>query len=325
MIYLIKSPSFKYRFTLKIGYTMDDSGEKRFEAYRSCNPEIEVLYTIPGGTLEDETNLHKYFRHLRSCRTEWYIDSLDIINFFKTHTTKESLKDVDIFGSFSDRGDTLSKKMKVLRPFVIAVKKVTGRLDESIYNLCVYASENVGLEWICNYYPDLAVSILQEYEDIKDSLSGDKLKRFIKYLQDSSNGHISERLKKLCETSELTDDEKSLVAQQSSEKFDQYYNIVGSKRCAELGYNITYIKNEIKNFYVDRRKLTSLIYDTFKVNSKYSNVNIKETLNDIYDTCGIKQIAKATDLKDYFNVKPVQIYYPDKPKENGLKILSVKE
>jgi hypothetical protein len=112
MIYLIKSPSFKHKFILKIGYTMDDRGDGRFDDYRSTNPDIEVLYTISGGTQNDETNLHKYFRHLRYCRIEWYIDSLDIINFFKTHTTKESLKDIDIFGTFTDKGELLSKKVK---------------------------------------------------------------------------------------------------------------------------------------------------------------------------------------------------------------------
>ena len=48
-------------------------------------------------------------------------------------------------------------------------------------------------------------------------------------------------------------------------------------------------------------------------------------LKKIYEACGIKQTAKASDLRGYFEVKTIQIYYPDKTKENGLEILGLKK
>lgn len=322
MIYLIKSPSFKYKFILKIGYTMDERGESRFEDYKSNNPEIEVLFKIPGGTQEDETNLHRYFRHLKCYRAEWYIDSQDIIDFFRTHTTKESLEEINIFGS---KEEMLSRKIKILRPFVISVKNVTGKLDESIYDLCFSASERAGLEWICNFYPDIAPSIIQNYEDTKDILNNKKLKEFIKYLSNTKSGHISDRLRKLCETNEYTDEEKSLIAQQVSEKFDQYYNLVGPKRCAQLGYYITDIKREVNNLSISENKIKELFYSKFKVGDRISNVKAKEIVRDIYNTLGLDKTPKAIDIGNYFEINKQLVTDPDtKMRVNGIVIKGVK-
>ena len=326
MIYLIKSPSFKHKFILKIGYTMDDRGEKRFESYVGCNPDIEVLYTIPEGTPEDEANLHKYFKHLRYCRFEWYIDSLDIINFFKTHTTKESLKEIDIFSSSLTYGDLLSKKTKILRPFVTAVKKITGRLDESIYDLCFHASEKVGLEWVCNYYPDLAAPILQEYENMKTLLENDKLKKFIKHLQTPSMGHISDRLKLLCETDEFTDDEKKLIAQQVSEKFDLYYNLVGPEVCKGYGYNITLIKNKVRDLSIPALNVKNEFLLTFQVGKRYTNKDAKNAIKEIYERLGIlTKTGKTTDLNEFFNIKPIKFFDSSSGKWiHGIEILGTR-
>lgn len=97
MIYLIQSPSYAdetrktYKDILKIGYTADESAEKRFCLYKNHNPSRVVLFTIPGATLQDESNLHAYFSRYRISGREWYEYSDEIIEFFKTHTTVESL------------------------------------------------------------------------------------------------------------------------------------------------------------------------------------------------------------------------------------------
>ena len=77
------------------------------------------------------------------------------------------MEEIDIFES---KEELFLRKIKILRPFVVSVKNVTGKLDESIYNMCFSASERVGLEWICNFYPDIAPSIIQDYEDTKEIL-----------------------------------------------------------------------------------------------------------------------------------------------------------
>ena len=61
MIYLI-SVEYRYETLLKIGYTADENSKKRFDTYKMHNPKSVVLFTIPGGTEQDEKNLHHMFR-----------------------------------------------------------------------------------------------------------------------------------------------------------------------------------------------------------------------------------------------------------------------
>lgn len=96
MIYLIKSASWnskesKFEFILKIGYTGDESAKNRFSSYNNHNPTIEILFKIPDATEQQEMALHEYFKKFRVYNREWYEYNEEIIEFFKTHTTTESL------------------------------------------------------------------------------------------------------------------------------------------------------------------------------------------------------------------------------------------
>ena len=93
MIYVIKV-EYKVCTVLKIGYTADKNSKKRFESYKNHNPFFEILFKIPGGTEEDEKNLHYKFKsYLRSGR-EWFSCEQEILDFFSTHKTKESLTEI---------------------------------------------------------------------------------------------------------------------------------------------------------------------------------------------------------------------------------------
>lgn len=152
-----------------------------------------------------------------------------------------------------------------------------------------------------------------------------KIEKCVEYLRNPANGYVCDRLRYLCENEDFTEEEKKVIAQQTSEKFDQYYNMVGPKRCAELGYNTTSIRNEIKNLSADEEKLCNLIYESFLKGGRYSKADIKKRLGEIYEECGITSTPKATDLGKYFKMKPVQIFYPNKKKDNGFEILGVKD
>ena len=101
MIYVIRSsavvdesiPSFE--FILKIGYCRDDREKGRTTAYLTENPTIKILFTIPGGTEQDEKNLHHHFRKYLVEGNEWCSYNQEILEFFTTHTTKESLGEWD--------------------------------------------------------------------------------------------------------------------------------------------------------------------------------------------------------------------------------------
>ena len=90
MIYVIKIYGPKEETSIKIGYTEDKNFNRRMKSYKTHYPFYELLYTIPGCTKEDEDNLHLYFRKYNK-GTEWFEECDEIIEFFNTHKTKESI------------------------------------------------------------------------------------------------------------------------------------------------------------------------------------------------------------------------------------------
>ena len=115
MIYVILSAAFKkdssteYENLLKIGYCRDDRKKVRTATYLTENPTIKILFTIPGGTEQDEKNLHHHFRKYLVYGNEWFSYEQEILDFFKTHTTKESLGELDLYVS-RKRLERLQKK-----------------------------------------------------------------------------------------------------------------------------------------------------------------------------------------------------------------------
>ena len=105
MIYVIlsaeiinKDPS-NLGLILKIGYCRNDREKVRTATYMTENPTIMILYTIPGGTEQDEKNLHHHFRKYLKYGNEWFSYNQEILDFFTTHTTKESLEKLDTYYS----------------------------------------------------------------------------------------------------------------------------------------------------------------------------------------------------------------------------------
>ena len=92
MIYLI-SVEYRYETLLKIGYTADKNSRKRFDTYKMHNPKSVVLFTIPGGTEKHEKAIHHKFHPFlySNYGNEWFNFDQIIIDFFTTHTTKDSL------------------------------------------------------------------------------------------------------------------------------------------------------------------------------------------------------------------------------------------
>ena len=117
MIYLIKSASWNkeknsFEFILKIGYTKDTSAQNRFSSYINHNPTSEILFKIPNATRRQEGSLHNYFKDFRVYGKEWYKYDDDIVEFFKEHTTKDSLNNLPKYEFHSERKSriTVSKE-----------------------------------------------------------------------------------------------------------------------------------------------------------------------------------------------------------------------
>ena len=158
-----------------------------------------------------------------------------------------------------------------------------------------------------------------------NNLKLDEIGQYIEYLRNPSVGTMSERLRKLSESEEFTDEEKSLIARQVSEKFDKYYNILGPERCAQLGYNVTSINREIDNLKVSDDDIKKKFMEAFKVGDKVSNIELKEKVGDLYKELDLNLSPKARDLDKYFQIKKVKVKdLKTNSFINGLEILGVK-
>jgi len=105
-------------------------------------------------------------------------------------------------------------------------------------------------------------------------------------------------------------------------EYQNYINLLGFEKIRALKYQeadiLTYINSQ------DNLQSTSPV-SLFQVGSKYSKAQIKEMLREFYTTNNITKTPKATDLEEYFNIKPCQFIDNNLGKRvEGFLILSKK-
>lgn len=87
--------------------------------------------------------------------------------------------------------------------------------------------------------------------------------------------------------------------------YHQYYWQLGYDTIKAQGYKQKNLDNCLS--YINRgADIGRLIRQTFQVGNRYLTKDIKASLQKIYDDLGIKKCAKGSDLKDYFQIKPIK-------------------
>lgn len=115
---------------------------------------------------------------------------------------------------------------------------------------------------------------------------------------------VYEKLYFLCEA-DLSEDARRIVENQVDGKIKSYLTI-GKDRLKALGYNSTKINKELGNS-VANNNIEEVIYSEFKVGERISKADIKDQLSKIYDDLGLIKSAKASDLRDWFELKECKI------------------
>lgn len=330
MIYLIKTDYIDGTL-LKIGYTKDKNKDKRFSSYKMHNPKSVVLFTIPGGTEKHEKAIHHKFRPFlySGYGNEWFNFDQSIIDFFTTHTTKDSL-DNEFVG-----------KEKV------SIKAIPGLHKEInfIVNrwLCIDSDTSERLQ---QNYSRIKRVILDCREAIKcdEILKKEDILPYLikKYnisseqerkIQESNPGNIdfftdfynaedfTEKMRLVC-TYEMTDEILDFIPL----TYKVYYKILGPERCYAQGYNKTYLEKEYNDMQFDKSQLRDEIYNIFKVDEKYTKSEIKNMLKDLYKSLGYNKIPKANDLEKYFKIRDCRITNKETgKKDHGFEIIKIRE
>lgn len=336
MIYLIRTKYEKISL-LKIGYTEDSKKKSRYNNYRLHNPLFELLYEIPEGTEECEKLLQLYFSEFqyKDYGNEWFYECQDIIDYFETHRTSESLSDLQDSGLVIDRA-----KFYQFRDFV-----------EKIINLIVNKKVDLGeislgdgVNQVSNLVNNvLVIRHIRSYsrfwkyiEDVfgykeSDLLGQEYLDSIQKFLAKfDSYTRFTDKMRFLYDNvNNFTEEEFSSILRSIDIVFKNYFTVLGRDRIRALQFRKYALDAEQERLYGNQNKnsdLKSSIYSTFIVGNRYTKVFIKEKLGEIYNILGIQSSPKATDIENYFEVKKVQITNKETgKKDHGYLILKIKE
>ena len=338
MIYVILSAAFKngsnteYESLLKIGYCRDDREKVRTTTYLTENPTIKTLFTIPGGTEQDEKNLHHHFRKYLKYGNEWFSYNQEILDFFTTHTTKESLEELDLHLSQNKliklqkerNAKFLENKQKYINPIlhslgevdILEYVKKQEELVEALDNLFLTSSD-IDSYFRSNYpgidfnTPEIisenTQKILQEFEEQQ---------------------YFTGKMKYLYSLNMEPDIAKQVLDNIYDTSYSKYYWTISAGRAGSLNYQSGKLEeeyNSLMGFKTNENEIKEKILQTFLVDSRYLKSDIKETLRKIYEELGYSKTPKASDLEEYFEIKECKITNSLGKQDHGFKILKLKE
>ena len=330
MIYLIQV-EYKTCTLLKIGYTKDSNKDKRFIAYKLHNPLSEILFTIPGGTEKHEKSLHLLFRQYLypDYGNEWFVYNEEIIKFFQTHITKESL-DENLIILSTNRIKELKKQIKMIVPrllfcgIVVNNRELISECENEIGNT-IYKEEDIFTYLINKYDLDSEKQNKIMVERIGYDYS-EKANKIVNEFLDSQfykTKVFRDRMKVFCEFMDKYKENSEIVNLLFSEikdpRYREYYNYYGTSGCRAVRYDEKPLKEGLLNLSKED-KLLIAIHNNFKLGDRFTKKYIKTTLANIYKSLNITITPKATDLERYFKLTRTCITMEDKSLENGFKL-----
>lgn len=274
---------------LKIGYSEDSRGNGRFNDYMSNGFVIRVIKTIPGGSWNLEHTLQRKFK-------DYKLPGKSIEWFYYTDEIVQLFlkcnNDVDLYSLF---GATNEEELK----------KVQYKSRSSKYRLAHDLSN--GLNMFLNDFPNNTgqISIL---EDLLDTT------------------RFSDKMRILCN---LPEKDLDIISPYLPEDMVLFYNVIGPEKIKSLEYRRDYLMKELNNIKsLESSDLVSRIYEAFIVGNRYSRVYIKDTLSRIYSEEGMTKVSKASDLFEYFDIKPCTINTKvggERQRVDGYEILGLKK
>ena len=342
MIYVILSAAFKngsnteYESLLKIGYCRDDREKVRTATYLTENPTIKTLYTIPEGTEQDEKNLHHHFRKYLKYGNEWFSYNQEILDFFTTHTTKESLEELDLHLSQNKliklqkerNAKFLENKQKYINPILHSLEEVNileyvkkqEELVKTLNNLFLTSSDIDS--YFKSNYPGINFDIPEKLSKKvkKILLEIDNLKQFSDKMRFLYSLHMDEEIA------------KQVLDNIYDTRFAKYYWTISASRAGTLHYRSGELEKEYQSILhpedtsIIDGKVKDEILKTFSISERYTKSYLKSKLGEIYTSLSYNKTPKANDLGEYFELQPCQITNKETgKKDHGFKIIKKKE
>ena len=287
-------------------------------------------------------NLHRHFKQYLLYGNEWFKDVPEIIEFFDSHKTRESLKELEKWKLSNDQRhkSVKNKKANVDKVSLInlSIKSILkGELDKGrIKELERYLWYRLDDFWdvIREEFGEYEEEIKRGIESIEsanitlvDSIDFG-LQQAYNYLisEFDKDKNFERRMKLLCDIYFQFPDFYIKYANSPLQclipiEYQNYINLLGFERIRSLSYKESRIKEYIES---QSNLRNSPILSLFVIGSKYSKAQIKEMLREFYLANNISSTPKASDLEQYFNLKICKVKNSEGKWENGFEILSTK-
>ena len=135
------------------------------------------------------------------------------------------------------------------------------------------------------------------------------------------------KLKYVCEFIKKNKELKDSILEYVPNYIKNYYTTLGYDICKKTLYRKSLLDKEIKKIQENQEiNVIDLISKVISPGNKYSKLFIKTTLQEIYKDCGYKKSPKATDLEEWFELKPCKINNKETGKRDmGFEIIKKKE
>ena len=300
----------------KIGYTCDF--DRRMSEYMTCNASFIVYKKLEGDEFDMtcEKMIHRHLKNKKyDSRSEMFIKDDELVELIDRINTREDI--LSLKGTAKVSHTTVNKYFGEYRGVItknwdliqIVFNKeprdlVQEMLESDETDLFSYVKENYGIDLV----------------DFTD----EEKKAVCEFL-----GHLStikdrrEKFKYLCEQSNHPNFSAFLDCV-PYKRFKEYINVLGVDRCKAMSYKFGDMDKELNVRSFDKDKLRDKIYEIFKVGMSYTKSGIKSTLAGLYKNLDYRATAKASDLKNYFDVKLCIMVGEGGKKINGFKILNKK-
>lgn len=206
----------------------------------------------------------------------------------------------------------------------VSVNRHDGKTPIPQFNKLVMLSEKRSFEIQQLDYADRCSvrSSINTQMGLDDS---EEIKEFLKEYEESNV--FLDKMKLTCEFLEKISDNdvKEHILVRIDEQLSNYIRVLGIERIKAFSYIRIRLDREM-NKLLNNQTIdpSDLIYKKFSVSNRYSNAYAKATLKKIYQDIGLQKTAKAVDLSEYFEIKPIS-YLENGKKINGLELLKKKK
>ena len=275
--------------------------------------EAIIFYKIAGKNISKEERDKYEERKLNE--TAAAIETFNNINPLETLQIQKYIK-------------TYNNNIKTLKytEDYVSISTINGKTS-IVLNKLVLLSERRAWKIKNSDYQN-KISVIRELESQYNisEYDGDGLliEQFISEFEIDKN--FERRIKLLCEFLDRYPNYVSILEVDSRVPRDYtlYYKIIGSLRIKSLGYKESNIRDYIDQL-IKKDEISGTILHTFFVGNKYTKKYIKEKLQEIYNQFNIKKLAKASDLEEYFELKPAKITNQQtKIRDAGFEIICLK-